>query len=88
VAKKKVEINHMGAGECFGEMTYLDETQMVRSATVTAVAPMTLVEIEGVSLRQASAGLQARFSSAFLKMMISRLRSADERYIASVGLHV
>jgi CRP-like cAMP-binding protein len=78
----------MGAGECFGEMTYLDETQMVRSATVTAASPLTLVEIEGASLRQASAGLQARFSNAFLRLMVSRLRNADERYIASVGLHV
>ncbi len=43
---------------------------------------------EGASLRQASAGLQARFSSTFLKLMISRLRDADERYIASIGLHV
>lgn len=88
VTKKKIEINTMGAGECFGEMTYLDETQMVRSATVTAVSAMTMVEIEGASLRQASAALQARFSNAFLRLMVSRLRNADERFISSVGLHV
>jgi hypothetical protein len=35
-----------------------------------------------------AAGLQARFLGAFLKMMLSRLRNADERCIASVGLHV
>lgn len=88
VTKKGVVINDMGAGECFGEMTYLDETQMVRSATVTAITPMSLVEIEGASLRQASGGLQARFSNAFLRLMVSRLRNADERFISGVGLHV
>lgn len=88
VTKKKIEINTMGAGECFGEMTYLDETQMVRSATVTAISAMTMVEIEGVSLRQASASLQARFSNAFLRLMVNRLRNADARFISSVGHHV
>lgn len=88
VTKKGVVINDMGAGECFGEMTYLDETQMVRSATVTAISAMSLVEIEGASLRQASGGLQARFSNAFLRLMVSRLRNADERFISGVGLHV
>lgn len=88
VTKKGVVINDMGAGECFGEMTYLDETQMVRSATVTAISPMSLVEIEGASLRQASGGLQARFSNAFLRLMVSRLRDADERFISGAGLNV
>lgn len=64
------------------------ETQMVRSATVTAISAMTMAEIEGVSLRQASASLQARFSNAFLSLMVNRLRNVDEWFIASVGLHV
>lgn len=54
----------------------------------TAVTPLTMLEIEGESLRHASGGLQARFSNAFLKLMISRLRNADKRFIASAGLHV
>lgn len=88
VTKKGVEINKMGSAECFGEMTYLDDNQLVRSATVTAISEMTMIEIEGVSLRHASGGVQACFSNAFLKMMISRLKNADERFIASAGLHV
>ncbi|NJD35757.1 MAG: cyclic nucleotide-binding domain-containing protein [Betaproteobacteria bacterium] len=88
VTKKGVELNRMGTGECFGEMTYLDENQLVRSATVTAESQVTMIEIEGASLRHASSGLQARFSNEFLKLMINRLRHADERFVLSAGLHV
>jgi len=74
----------MYSGECFGEMTYLDEAQFVRSATVTAMTQMTVVEIEGEYLRNASAGLQASFSKAFLRLMIKRLRNADQRFLSSL----
>lgn len=84
VTKKGAEINAMDSGECFGEMTYLDEGQLVRSATVTAATPMTLVEIEGESLRNASAGLQAGFSRAFLGLMVKRLRNADQRFLSTL----
>jgi serine/threonine protein kinase len=84
VIKKGAAINEMYSGECFGEMTYLDEVQFVRSATVTATTPMTLLEIEGESLRNASAGLQASFSKAFLDLMIKRLRNADQRFLSTL----
>ncbi|TRZ70550.1 MAG: serine/threonine protein kinase [Rhodocyclaceae bacterium] len=84
VTKNGTEINRMYPGECFGEMTYLDETQFVRSATVTALTPMTVVEIPGESLRNASAGLQAAFSKAFLILMMQRLRKADQRFLSSL----
>lgn len=87
VSKKGIAINTMYSGECFGEMTYLDEVQMVRSATVTATTEVTLIEIEGESLRLASAGVQARFSNAFLKLMVARLRQADQRFMAHLGVH-
>ena len=59
------------------------EPQLVRSATVTAPSEMTMVEIEDISLCHASGGLQAYFSNAFLKTMISRLKNVDKRFIAS-----
>lgn len=88
VTKMGVAINKMCAGECFGEMTYLDENQLARSATVTTISSMTVIEIEGKSLRQASGGLQACFSKAFLRVMISRLRKADERFLSVAGFNV
>lgn len=88
VTKKGIAINKMCAGECFGEMAYLDESQLVRSATVAALSALTIIEIEGESLRQASGGLQARFSNAFLRLMVSRLRKADERFISRAGIDV
>lgn len=82
VTKKGAVINMMYSGESFGEMTYLDEIQLVRSATVTAITTMTVIEIDGESLRNASAGLQAGFSKAFLGLMIKRLRDADHRFLS------
>ena len=73
-------------GHCFGEMVYVDKLQTSRSATVTALTPMRVIEIEGESLRQASSDLQAQFARAFMKVMVERLKNADRRALAMMGL--
>lgn len=86
VTKSGVQLNRMGPGDCFGEIAYLDEERRARSATVTAFTPMALIEIEGESLRKASAGLQTRFARAFMGLMVERLRNADRRLLAVLGM--
>ena len=86
VTKSGVELNHMQAGSCFGEMVYVDKSQISRSATVTAIAPMSVIEIEGESLREASADLQSRFAKSFMMVMVERLRNADRRALSMIGM--
>lgn len=82
VIKSDVELAHMYAGHCFGEIAYLDEVRHVRLATVMAITDMRLVMIEGESLKHASDGLQASFAKAFLNLMISRIKDADRRLLS------
>ncbi len=86
VTKSGVELNQLQTGSCFGEMVYVDKSQLFRSATVTAITPMNVIEIEGESLRQASADLQARFARAFMMVMVERLRNADHRTLSLMGI--
>ncbi len=79
VSKQGFEVNRLGNGDCFGEIAYLDATQEVRLATVTALTELKLIEIDESSLLQASSGFQDSFAKAFLKLMVTRLCAAYQR---------
>lgn len=81
VIKSGKEINRMRDGECFGNIAYQDEVLHVHSATVTVAKAISVIEIEGKSLREASDSLQARFSNALLGIMVTQLRKADQRIL-------
>lgn len=85
VIKNGVEINCAQTGDCFGELVYIDVGQNTRSATVMASAPLSVIEIEGESLRHASASLQARFARTFMVIMVARLRNSDRRLLSTMG---
>jgi serine/threonine protein kinase len=78
VSKNGKEINRMKAGECFGEIGYLDEVRHLRSSSVTATSALELIEIEGKSLRRASDGLQSRFSKTLLIQLVAQMRDTDQ----------
>ncbi|HEU0187929.1 MAG TPA: cyclic nucleotide-binding domain-containing protein, partial [Gallionellaceae bacterium] len=86
ITKKGAELNHIGPGDCFGEMAFLDEAQHTRSATVAANTALRLIEIDGEALRQASTNLQTRFFREFMKIMIERVRHADQRILTMLDL--
>lgn len=81
VLRDGVELNRLRTGECFGEIAFLDEGVHARTATVKAVAGTVLLEIDAAALRQASAGLQAAFARAFMRVMVGRVKQADRRYL-------
>lgn len=83
VTKSGVELGTMYPGDLFGEIAYIKEEQQIRSATVTAIASMEVVEIHGDALLNASAELQARFSKALLKILVARIENSDNKLIAS-----
>lgn len=85
VTRDGVTLSRVEAGECFGEMAYLDEISATRTATVRAVAPVVTIEIDAQSLRAASADLQAAFTKAFLRLMVHRIRNADQRFLKMFG---
>jgi eukaryotic-like serine/threonine-protein kinase len=85
VIKNGMEINCSQTGDCFGELVYIDAGQNTRSATVMASTPLSVIEIEGESLRHASAALQARFARTFMVIMVARLRNSDRRLLSTMG---
>jgi non-specific serine/threonine protein kinase len=84
VTNEGTVLNRIGSGECFGEVAYLDEETHARSASVRADTGTVLLEIDAESLRQSSAGLQAVFGRAFLRLMVKRIKNADRRYLETI----
>jgi len=74
-------LNKIGPGDCIGEIAYLDEESHLRTATVRALSPLVLIEIPAAGLRKASSDLQAAFGRALMRIMLTRIRNADERYL-------
>jgi serine/threonine protein kinase len=85
VTKNGVELSCLTSGDCFGEIAYLDEARHTRLATVTARTPLSVIEIHGDSLLQASDRLQACFAKAFLNIMVARTSAANQRLLMLEG---
>ncbi len=85
VLRDGIELNRLHTGECFGEIAFLDEEVHLRTATVRALVATVLLEIDADALRQSSAGLQAAFARAFMRVMVGRVRHADRRYLDLVA---
>jgi len=79
VTKSGRLLNVLNAGECFGEMSYLGTSDTHRSATITALTDITLIEIVHEALEQSTESCRGRFNAAFLALLVSRLESANVR---------
>lgn len=65
-------VGGMGAGECFGETSYvLDAT---RRASIVAKGDVTLLRLSSTLLETLSTSCQLRFNRVFLRTLISRLQ--------------
>jgi eukaryotic-like serine/threonine-protein kinase len=60
-------------GDCFGETSYVPGAR--RTATISAVTPVTLLRVTSTLLEQASADCQLRFNKVFLRQLIERLQN-------------
>lgn len=67
----------LNAGDCFGEMAYINGNSMPRTASVISTSKVTVVKIKSESLTRASDNLQLQFNRMFMKIMASRLAKAD-----------
>ena len=66
------DIGMLGLGDCFGETSYVRGAR--RTATISAVSPVTLVRVSSTLLEQASSSCQLRFNKVFLRSLIERLQ--------------
>jgi CRP-like cAMP-binding protein len=79
VTKNDRLLNVLKAGECFGEMAYLGRRNFRRSASVSTLSEITVIEIRADALNAATEACRHQFTAAFLELLVARLESADVR---------
>lgn len=79
VVKQDRLLNLLKAGECFGEMAYLGKQKFQRSASVTSISDITVIEIRAETLTKASELCRHHFHGAFLELLVDRLSMANLR---------
>ncbi len=68
------KIGMLGAGECFGETSYVQNAK--RTATISADGEVIVLRVSSTLLEQVSSSTQLRFVRVFLQNMIERLQRA------------
>jgi serine/threonine protein kinase len=71
------------AGECFGEMAYIQGGDMPRHATVQAMNEVLTVEFDTNALARMSESCQLEFARGLLRTLVGRLSLADARLARS-----
>jgi len=64
-------------GGCFGELMYFADRGERRTTTITALGPITVMEIKTKALDASTDGCQVGFNKAFMKVLIDRLVQAN-----------
>lgn len=77
VMKASKLLGVLNAGDCFGEMAYINGVAMPRTATVLTTSKVVVIKIKSESLNQSSDNLQLQFNRMFMKIMASRLAKTD-----------
>ncbi|OHC72644.1 MAG: hypothetical protein A3H93_03975 [Rhodocyclales bacterium RIFCSPLOWO2_02_FULL_63_24] len=83
-SKGSRDLGTHGAGHCFGEMCYIRQSAIPRTATIMTVTPVTLFKIKRDSLASASENCQLKFNKAFLNILVDRLAKANSEL---AGMH-
>ena len=80
VTKRGTLLSTLNAGDCFGEMAYLQiNAGNRRSADVFSVQPTRVVIIPTKDLQRASMACRHRFDAAFIRLLVERLNVANVR---------
>ncbi|HEY8519003.1 MAG TPA: serine/threonine-protein kinase, partial [Gammaproteobacteria bacterium] len=66
------QVGKLSDGDCFGETSYVRGAR--RTATISAITPVTIVRVSSTLLEQASSSCQLRFNKVFLRSLIERLQ--------------
>jgi serine/threonine protein kinase len=76
-------LGSQGAGSCFGEMCYIRQGALARTATVRTQIPATILKIKADSLHKASDACQLAFNRAFLDVLVDRLARTDAHVVSA-----
>jgi CRP-like cAMP-binding protein len=79
VTKRGKLLNVLHAGECFGEMAYLQKAGQRRGADVTVMTDAKIISVPTDKLDQASDGCRHHFDRAFMEILVERLTMANIR---------
>jgi len=79
VTKRNKLLNVLRAGECFGEMAYLQKGAHVRGADVTVMSDCKIISVPTGKLEQASDACRHKFDRAFMAILVERLSMANIR---------
>jgi CRP-like cAMP-binding protein len=82
VEKHGRRLNHLAAGDCFGEMAVIGPAGGHRQADVIAVSEARIVAVRGAALNRSSEACRMHFYAAFLKVLTRRLALANSRLAA------
>ena len=81
VYKGNTLLGMLGAGDCFGEMSYL--SRMQRTATVRAQGDVNLLCVNTTLMERASRDCQLRFYRMFANALVERLSLANEKLLTT-----
>lgn len=79
VTKRERLLNVLKAGDCFGEMAYIQGGVDPRHATIQSVTEVLIVEFDNAALAHMSESCQLQFSRGLLRTLVERLSLADAR---------
>lgn len=79
VTRGKRLLNILGAGDCFGEMSYLAKRDGPRSATVTSTTDCVVMKVRAEDLNIASVDCRRLFDRKFLETLVERLETANQQ---------
>ncbi len=79
VTKKDKLLNVLRTGECFGEMSFIGNRRLPRTASVVSADNVTVIEVGADALSHATETCAHAFESAFLELLVSRLEAVNIR---------
>jgi serine/threonine protein kinase len=79
VYRENKRIGSIKAGECFGEMGYLANTE--RTASIKAKDAVRLLKINSTVIDQLSVGCQLHFNKVFLRTLVKRLSQTTAKVL-------
>ena len=86
VVSRGVLLGKVRAGECFGELAFVQAQNHTRIATIVATCASSFVEFSAEAMQFASDGLQAALGRAIMRTLVERIRSTDESFVnATLG---
>ena len=79
VNRGKRLLNVLGAGDCFGEMSYLAKRDGPRSASITTATDSIVMKVRAADLSSASPTCRRLFDRKFLETLVERLETANQQ---------